>query len=46
MLFDFYSHEDLDPIKDKLRITEIAAKLIKNDIKAVKTSHCNYPSFD
>ena len=25
---------------------ETAAKLIKDDIKAVKTSHCNYPGID
>ena len=46
VLFDFYSHQDLDPEKDKLRIIETAAKLIKDDIKAVKTSHSSYPSFD
>ena len=46
VLYDFYSHQDLDPEKDKLRIIETAAKLIKDDIKAVKTSHSSYPSFD
>ena len=45
-LYDFYSQRDLDPEKDKLRIIETAAKLIKDDIKAVKTSHCNYPGID
>lgn len=29
-----------------MRIIETPAKLIKNDIKTVKTSHCNYPGFD
>ena len=29
-----------------MRIIETAAKLIKDNIKAMKTSHCNYPSFD
>ena len=46
MLYDFYSQRDLDPEKDKIRIIETAVKLIKDDIKAVKTSHCNYPSID
>ena len=26
VLYDFYSHRDLDPEKDKIRITETAAK--------------------
>ena len=46
VLYDFYSQRDLDPEKDKLRIIETGAKLIKDDIKAVKTSHCNYPGID
>ena len=39
--YDFYSHRDLDPV-DKIRIIETAAKLIKDDIRAVKTLHSNY----
>ena len=46
VLHDFYSHQDLDPEKDKKRIIETAAKLIRDDIKAVNTSHCDYPGFD
>ena len=46
VLYDFYSQRDLNPEKDKFRIIEAAAKLIKDDIKAVKTSHCNYPGID
>ena len=30
VLYDFYSHRDLDPEKEKLRIIETAAKLIKD----------------
>ena len=41
-----YCQRDLDPEKDKIRIIDTAAKLIKDDIKAVKTSHCNYPGID
>ena len=46
MLFGFYCHQDLDPEKDKLGIKDIAAKLIKDIIKAAKTSDSNYPRFD
>ena len=46
VLYDFYSQRDLDPEKGKIRIIETAAKLIKDYIKAVKTSHCNYPGID
>ena len=46
VLYDIYSQRDLDPEKDKHGIIETAARLIKDDIKAVKTSHCNYPSID
>jgi len=46
VLCDFYSQRDLDPEKDKLRIIETAAKLIKDDIKTVKTSHYQYPNID
>ena len=46
VLYDFYSHRDLDPQKDKIRIIETAAKLIKDDIRTVKTLHSNYPGFE
>ena len=46
VLYDFYNNRDLDHEKDKMRIIETAAKLMKDDIKAVNTSHCNYPDFD
>ncbi len=46
VLYDFYSHRDLDPEKDKYRIIETAAKLIKDDIKSVQTSHTVYPGYD
>ena len=36
----------MDPEKDKKRIIETAAKLIRDDIKAANTSHCDYPSFN
>lgn len=36
VLYDFRSQSDLDPEKEKLGIAEIAARLIKKDIKAVK----------
>ena len=46
VLCEFYSQRNFDSEKDKLRIIETAAKLIKDDIKAVKTSHCYYPGID
>jgi len=46
VLCDFYSQHDLVPKKDKLRIIETAAKLIKDDIKTVKTSHCQLISWN
>ena len=46
VLYDFYSHRDFDPEKDKYRIIETAAKLIKDDIKSVQTSHAVYPACD
>ena len=46
VLHDFYSHREFDPETDKLKIIEVAAKLIKDDIKAVKTSHNMYPACD
>ena len=46
VLHDFYSQRDLDVEKDKVRIIKTAAKLIKDDIKFVSTSHCNYPGTD
>ena len=46
VLHEFYSQHDLDPDKNKQRIIETAAKLIKNDIKEVNTSHSVYPGVD
>ena len=46
VLHDFYSQRDLDVEKDKVRIIKTVAKLIKDDIKFVSTSHCNYPGTD
>lgn len=43
VLRDFYSHQDFDPEADKLMIIEAAAKLIKDDVKAMKTSRTVYP---
>ena len=43
VLCDLYSQNDFDPEKDKLRIFETAAKFTKDDSKATKTSHWNYP---
>ena len=44
--YDLYSHRDLDQETEKIRIIETAAKLMKDDIKAVKTSHSCYPCLD
>ena len=44
VLYDYYSHQDFDPETQKLRIIEVAATLIKDDIKAVKTPHSVYPA--
>lgn len=46
VLYEFYNQHDLDPDKNEQRIIETAAKLIEDDIKAVKTSHCIYPGVD
>ena len=46
VLYNFHSQCDLDPEKEKLRIVETAARLIKEDIKAMKTCHSTYPSVD
>lgn len=37
VLHDFYSHQKADPDAEKRTIVETAAKLIRDDIKAVKT---------
>ena len=43
----FYSqNEKADPDTDKARIVEAAAKLIRDDIKAVETPHGVYPGCD
>ena len=44
MLYDFHSQCNLDLEKEKLRIVETAARLITEDIKAMKTWHSSYPS--
>ena len=46
VLHDFYNHRDLYTEKEKMRIIETAAKLIRDDIKEVKTSHSHYPGFE
>ena len=55
MLQEFYSQMKVDqeksqlevvPKKDKLKIVETAAKLIRDDIKALQTSHRAYPACD
>ena len=44
VLHDFYCHRKGDPDADKMRIVETVAKLIRDDIKAVMTSHSVYPA--
>ena len=46
VLHDFYGHQNTDPDTDKMRIIETAAKLIRDDIKAVETSDRVYPASD
>ena len=46
LLHNFYSHQQSDPDTDKMKLVDTAAKLIREDIKAVETSHTVYPSFD
>ena len=46
VLHEFYSHQKTDPETDKRRIVQTAAKLIRDDIKAVETSHTVYPACD
>ena len=46
VLHDFYSHRDFDPEKEKTRIIEAAAKLIRDEIKEVKISNGHYPGLD
>ncbi len=46
VIHDFYSRKKADPETNKFRIVETAAKLIRDDIKAVETSHSVYPAFD
>ena len=43
VLYDFHSQCNLDPEKEKLRT---AARLIKEDTKAMKTCQSSYPSVD
>ena len=40
------SQLEVNPKKDKLKIIETAAKHIRDDIKAVQTSHRAYPACD
>ena len=44
VLHDFYSHRNADPHIQKRSIIETAAKLIRDDIKAVETPHRIYPA--
>ena len=46
ILHDFYNHRNADPDIEKIRIIEAAAKLIRDDIKAVDTRHDVYPACD
>ena len=46
ILHDFYNHRNADPDIEKMRIIEAAAKLIRDDIKAVETRHDVYPACD
>ena len=43
VLHEFYSHQKADPETEKMRIVQTAAKLIRDDIKAVETV---YPACD
>ena len=45
-LHEFYSHQKADPETEKRRIVQTAAKLIRDDIKAVETSNPVYPAGD
>ena len=46
VLHDFYHQHKLDPEQDKIRIVETAAKLIKEDIKALQTACSSYPTIN
>jgi len=46
ILHEHYSHRDTDSEKEKMRVVETAAKLIRDDIRAVKTSNLVYPGCD
>ena len=46
VLHEFYSHQKADPETEKRRIVQTAAKLIRDDIKAVETSNTVYPACD
>lgn len=46
ILQGFYSNREAYPEAEKMRIIETAAKLIKDDIKLVETSHDVYPDCD
>ena len=46
MLHDFYNQQKADLDTEIMKIVETAAKLIRDDIKAVETSHKIYPTCD
>ncbi|WAR21606.1 hypothetical protein MAR_015580 [Mya arenaria] len=46
ILNDFHANRKADPETEKKRIIETAAKLIKDDINSVETSHDVYPDCD
>ena len=46
MLHDFYNQQKADLDTEIMKIVETAAKLIRDDIKAVETSHKVYPTCD
>ena len=46
ILQDFYSYHDTDSKKEKIKLIETAARLIREDIKVVKTLNSVCPGFD
>ena len=44
ILHEFYQKRELNPEQEKIRIVETAAKLMKEDIRAVQKSCEHYPS--
>ena len=46
VLQDFYQQEKMEPDADveKIRVVETAAKLIRNEFKAIETSNTAYPT--